>query len=141
MIESLVRSAIQHLGALDSCDQYPLYTYDRDDLHRLATADPWSDHDKRAALFLFAKYRRILMRDGFNYYTVFPRTKWNHDEEVRVKKVYQYMDYLVRTHGLKPPHGFDLRPLDDVERWVREKIIEMRIKHAGRNGVAVAANK
>lgn len=141
MIPSLVRSAIQHLDTIESADHYPLFLYDRDTLHRLATTDPWTDADQRSALFLFAKYRRILMRDGFDYHVVFPKNRHNHDEEQRVKAVYTHLDYLMKHHNVKPPHCFDLRPLEDMERWVKNKIMEVRIKNAERNGTAVATAK
>ena len=132
----LVRSAIQHLASLGSTEEYPLYLDDRDKLVRLATTEEWTDEDKRTALLLFAKYRRILIRDGFDYYAVFPKNKYNHDLEDRVKKVYGFMDYLQKTHNIKPPFGFDLMPVDDVEKWVRNKIIEVRILNAQRSGTA-----
>lgn len=138
MIPALVRSAIQHLDAVESTDYHPILVYDRDTLHRLATADPWTDEDKRSALFLFAKYRRILIRDGFDYHAVFPKNQLNHEEMERVKKVYHYLDYLVKRHNVKPPFCFDLRPIDEMESWVKSKIIEVRIANAERNGTAVA---
>lgn len=138
MISSLVRSAIQHLDTIDSTDYYPLHEYDRDTLHRLATTDPWTDDDARSAMFLFAKYRRILIRDGFDYHAVFPKNRHNHDEEERTKKVYEHLDYLVKRHNVKPPFCFDLRSLDEMEQWVKNKIIEVRILNAKRNGTAAA---
>lgn len=130
----LVRSAIQHLAKIGSVDDYPLYEIDRETFIRLTAPDvEWSANDQREALMLFAKYRRILIRDGFDYYTVFPKNKYNHDVATKVKRVYGYMDYLVKSHGIKPPHGFDLMPLDDAEKWVREMVVAVRIKNARRN--------
>jgi len=130
----LLRSAMQHLAGFSSIDEYSLYTYDRDALTRLSSIESWTDEDKRQALFMFAKYRRILIHAGYDYHMVFPRNKDNHDLVMRTKKVYEYMDYLVKTHNIKPPRAFDLMQLEDVEQWVRDKIIEVRILNAKRNG-------
>lgn len=140
-MNSLVLRAMQHLDTFESADHYPLYTYDRDTLHRLATTEPWTEDDKRSALFLFAKYRRVLMRDGFDYYAVFPKTRENHDLEERTKKVYRYLDYLVKHHGVKPPRGAELMMLESLEVWVKNKIIEVRILNAERNGTNLAASR
>lgn len=131
---ALVRSALTHLAGLESTDYYPLYTYDREPIKHLAEKDEWTDDDKRSALFMFVKYRRILMRDGFDYYAVFPKNRFNHNLDVRTKKAYAHMDYLMKNHGIKPPRGCDLRPLEDMEQWVHDKIIEVRILNAKRNG-------
>ena len=131
---SIVRPAIIHLASLENETQYPLYLYDKGSLHKLSQTQEWTDEDKRAALFLFAKYRRILIRDGFDYYAIFPKNKMNYDLEERVKKAYSYLDYLVKNHNIKPPRGFDLLPLEDMEKWVYDEIIKVRIDHARRDG-------
>jgi hypothetical protein len=133
-----VRSAIKHLAGFESVKEYPLYEYDREQIRQIATTEEWTDADKRAALFLFAKYRRVLVRDGFDYYKVFPKNSHNADLEARTKKVWDYVDYLVKHHNQKPPRGYDLLPLEDLELWVREKIVELRGKNAERNGTTVA---
>lgn len=129
-----VQQAIKHLASLDNGGEYPLYVYDRDNIRRLANAIEWTDGDKRSGLFLFAKYRRILIRDGFDYYKIFPRTKADHDLEERTTKVYRHLDYLVKHHNVKPPRGADLMMLESLEAWVKNKIIEVRILNAERKG-------
>lgn len=141
MPAALVRSAIQHLHAVESTEYYPLYTYDQDPIKHLVEKDEWTDEDKRTALFMFARYRRILIRDGFDYYKVFPKNRFNHDLETRTRKAYHQMDHLVKKYGIKPPRGFDLRPLEDLEQWVHDKIIEVRILNAERIGNPAATAK
>jgi hypothetical protein len=135
----IVKQAVNHLALLENETEYPLYLYDRDEIHRLSHAAEWTDKDKRSGLFLFAKYRRVLIRDGFDYYKIFPKSKHNHDLEERTTRVYRHLDYLVKHHHVKPPRGADLMILESLEEWVKNKIIEVRILNAKRNGNAAAS--
>lgn len=130
---TLVRSAIHHLTGLGANEELcPFYLTDRPALDRLDAIPDWSPDDQRVALLLFAKYRRLLIRNGFDYHTIFPKNKDNHDLVARIKKVYEHADYLVKTHNIRPPRGFDLMPLESVDQWVRDKIIEARVMNARR---------
>lgn len=138
-MNDLLISAIKYLSDYGSTPEYPLYHFDKDDIDHLSTTDTWTNDDKRKGLYLFVKYRRILIRAGFDYYSLFPKNNYNHDLVERTNKIYKHLDYLVSKHKIKPPRAFDLMPLEDVEEWVRNKIIEMRVLNAGRDGITTSA--
>lgn len=127
--EQVTRDAI---AVLSQNTSYLYIEGDRTFVSSLAKKDEWVKDEKIQALMLVHKYRRFLILKGVDYHSVFPKTKHNRTDVEKIKNISKILLILEKTYNIRPPRGYDLMPIDDLEMWVKEKAKE--VIGAQRNG-------